>query len=107
MDFNLRDVQRMAAKRFPFDQEHYPELPADKGKADVFAQRHLHLHLSKNLGEIAAAVEPKDHGGSGAPVSPQVIRKLLVNAIRLADVSGVSMQDLQASLDNWAKGLER
>ncbi len=107
MNFSLRDVQRMAAKRFPFDAEHYPEIPKDGDGANHYAQRHLHIHLSKNLGEVAAAIEPKDHGAEGGHVSPQLIRKLLVNVIRLADVSGVSMQEIEASLDNWTKCLER
>ena len=107
MSFTLRDVQRMAAERFPFDDEHYPEIPKDKEGAGHYAQRHILLHLIKSLGEVAAAIEPKDHGAKGSHVSPQVIRKLLVNALRLADVSGASMQEIQASLENWAKGLER
>jgi hypothetical protein len=107
MNITVRDIQRMAAKRFPFDQEHYPDIPKDKEKADLFARKHLLVHMNKNLGEIAAAIEPGDHGQEGPHITPQVLRKLLVNTIRLADMSGVSMQDIQASLDNWSKGLER
>jgi hypothetical protein len=107
MGLTICDVQRVAAKRFPFDDSHYPDMPAGE-KGQFFAQKHLHLHLVKNIGEIAAALEPMDHGReNGSRVSPQVIRKLLVNTLRLADMSGITIESVGASLDNWSKGLER
>lgn len=107
MDLTLYSIQSLAAKRFPFNREHYPDIPDDPGKANHYAQKHLLTHLSKNIGEIAAAIEPKDHGRHDTEVGATIIRKLLVNTIRLADVSGVPLESIQASISNWAEGRER
>lgn len=106
MEYKLEEVRAIAADRFTFDRDHYPNLPEGE-QVRLFAQRHLLLHLNKNIGAIAGVVEPGDHGESQGNVSAPVIGKLIVNALRLADVSGVTMEELQASILNWSEGKER
>ncbi len=106
-DWTIWNISHVAEVRFRFEAENYPEIPQDVEQIKVFAQKHLLLHLSKNLGEIAGAIEPQDHGKIGSPISPQLVRKLLVNSLRLADVSGVSIYDIEKSLTDWSSGTER
>lgn len=106
MDLNLADIQRIAAVRYPFDRANYPALPENKDRARDFARKHVFLHLTKNVGAVARSIESCDHGGKVESISVETIRKLLVNAIQMADVSGISMEDVHASIQKWADGGE-
>src|SRR6185295_4757824 len=104
---DLKQIQQIAARRFPFTKEYYPNIPQDEKRAQAFAQQHLHLHLNKNMGAIATALEPLGHGvGLLGEIEPATIRKIIVNAIRLADMSNISLAEVEASIQNWASGHE-
>ena len=85
-------------KHFVFDEENYPEL---LGKSEnerlAFALRHVAIHCAKTTGKIATVSEAADHGEAiDAAGLKTDCGKMLINTLRLADLVGLSGNDLEA-----------
>lgn len=98
---NLDTLIAFIAKHFPFDENAYPEL-AGKGpeQVKIFALNHLALHFSKTAGKIATVSERVGHG---AAVDVDALRqnttKAFINALRLAELVGLSGEQLIQSVE--------
>ncbi len=98
---SLTTLITFIAHHFPFDEDHYPELIGkDKEQVLAFALRHSALHFAKTAGKIAAVSEAIDHG---AKVDLEELRKnvpkALINTLRLAELVGVSEDDLVQAIE--------
>lgn len=100
----MNEIDRLialVAKYFTFDAKAYPELAGkDEKQTLAFALRHSALHFSKTAGKIAAVSEDIDHGEE---IEIDKIRKntvkALMNTLRLAELVGLSGQDLVQSVE--------
>ena len=96
------------AKRFPFDENHYPELRgASETERLLFAVRHSALHFAKTSGKIAAVSEDVDHGNaldmSDAKTS---VTKALIDILRLAELLGMTEEDITKAIEEKCNGHE-
>lgn len=91
------EVDRIAGA-WPFDVVHYPGLetvpPRDRLAASL---RHILLHLVKDAGRMAAAIEREDHGELvDLELLRRPVRNALVNALRLCQLLGLRPSELLA-----------
>jgi hypothetical protein len=100
----MRDIDTLiafVAAHHQFNGEKYPELlEKDEKQRLIFALRHTALHFSKTAGKIAAVSERVDHGED---IDVDELRintsKALANTLRLAELIGLSGDDLVHSLE--------
>lgn len=94
---SLQPMIDLIARTYPFDGTVYPSL-AQASPSDIraFAVRHSVLHMSKSLGKIAAFAEEEDHGGVGdVALLREATVKMLINTLRLAEVLGMTAEDIE------------
>ena len=108
---DLIDAIRIVSRTWKFTGEEYPDLEntsQDKGFARKFAFRHVVFHLCESSGKLAGIVEDMDHGTAvDVRVIPDRIVKMLINTLRLADLHGMTGEDLAKGLQKWASDKER
>src|SRR5581483_3462828 len=89
---------------WPFDEANYPPLAgATDEQRLTFALAHVMIHQRKALGALATLVDRADHGQplDIREVEP-VVWKMLVNALRLAGLAGLSAERLAELIGDWA-----
>jgi len=90
------------------DPERYPALAGmDDAQRRMFLVKHSLLHVSKTVGKVAAVCEDFDHAGvkgaeSAAALQDGVV-KLFVNALKLAEETGLSAEDLLRRAPEFVK----
>ena len=104
----LQELVTTVVKLWPFDAVVYPDLSkldTPAGRLN-FTLKHLLTHLQGEIGELAKLCERSDHTGC-IEVTPAAVlplaRNLLVDALRLVDLVGLSGQDLVRALESWAQ----
>lgn len=105
MNKDLDTLIAYIAEHFTFDEETYPELRgASEEERLAFAIRHSALHMSKTAGKIAAVSEDVDHGRE---LDMESLRentmKSLINTLRLAELVGMSGNDLVQAIEKKYK----
>jgi hypothetical protein len=99
----LRGLMEYIGSRYIFAPEHYSALAgmsSEQGKA--FAVGHSTFHMCKSIGKIAAECERFDHGGNlDDAVLKEGVIKMLINVLKLAEVMGISPDDLGSSIPNY------
>src|SRR4051812_38441753 len=85
------------AQKYPFSSEKYKRLKPDARPDEIleFGVRHSLLHMTKSLGVIATVLEKTDHSGvlRDSPLR-EVTVKSVINALNLANVLGISAEEL-------------
>jgi hypothetical protein len=101
----LSDVSALVKTNWPFDETRYPQLEgATADQILQFAARHVQMHAAQTVGGLAGECEDADHSGA-APSKPILVmaaRQLLVHAICLANIVGLSPEELERELIGWA-----
>jgi len=103
------DIDRLikfTANNFIFDDKTYPELVnASDEKRLIFAIRHSALHLAKTSGKIATVGEAIDHGKEVDMAQLKIdIPKALITVLRLAEVIGMSGDDIIHAIEEKYNG---
>mgnify|MGYP001558950578 CR=1 FL=1 len=96
MEERINMLIQFVAKHHVFDENKYPELKdATPDEIVRFAIKHSALHFSKAAGKVATVSESVDHGGDiDAEELKKNISKTIVNALRLAEVIGMTGEDI-------------
>jgi len=90
-DMTIDRTSIKVSELWPFNDRNYPQLQTTLPAAI----RHVVLHVTKDAGRMAGAVEPEDHGKTVD--YRQLIRSsrnMLVNALRLCSLLEVKPTDL-------------
>lgn len=98
--------RRNVLERWPFDGLDDPEMEERLvHERRVFALRHILMHQAKALGKLLEAVEPCDHGAQCDEEKLRLtVRNFFINTLRMAEVSGMTADDLVESIRRWAGG---
>jgi hypothetical protein len=103
----LSELLTLVKTNWPFDATNYPQLEgATADQILQFAARHVQMHAAQTVGSLAAECEDADHSGE-APSKPVLVmtaRQLMVHAICLANLVGLSPEELEKELIGWATG---
>lgn len=101
MKGSIDNLIDLIAKNFVFDWDTYPELKGVSEKERLeFTIRHSALHFSKTAGKVAAVSEDADHGGGlDVDVIKENVSKALINTLRLAELVGMSEDDLVKAVE--------
>lgn len=104
MTHDLTGLLELVAAAWPFDETNYPPLEGATDEQRLrFALTHVMTHQQKALGALATVVDRADHG---QPLDLQavepVVWKMLVNALRLAGIVGLSAERLTELIGEWA-----
>ncbi len=98
----IDDWCQRIATLWPFTAATYQGMDVDY---DTNCMRHVALHMAKDAGKAAAAIEPEDHGRpANALLLQRATRNQLVNALRLCNLLGVSPTAL---LNDYAHEVSR
>ena len=107
---SLQNLMDEVVREWPINEDIYPSLKGMKlGSRNLFATEHIQLHLIKTMGNLACALETRDHAG-GATNEFQITRcisKAFTEIIRMAEVNGydekslLTKGDLQDTMDFW------
>lgn len=105
MSGNIDKLIAFIAENFVFDERTYPEL---KGKPEserlAFAINHSALHFAKTAGKIATVAEGMHHGEEQNLAELKVnVPKAIVNALRLAEVIGMTEKDIISAIEGVYK----
>lgn len=102
---NLQIMLEHVRRIFPQDDRNYPGIEGlTTEERRRFMVRHAHLHLSKQTGALAALIERGDHtDGDMRPIDVpramrEIVAKTLINALMLAEVTGVGADEVEAEL---------
>jgi hypothetical protein len=108
MKEEINQLMEIIAKRFPFDENHYPELRgASEKERLLFAVRHSALHFAKISGKIAAVSEDMDHGKDmHTPDAKTYVTKTLIDVLRLAELLGMTEKDIIEAIEKKCGGHE-
>ena len=104
----MNEIERLInfiAEHHKFDAIKYPELNgASPEEILKFAVRHSALHFSKTAGKIAAVSENTDHDGQIDVEEIKInLSKGFINALRLAELVGMSEKELIDSVEKIIK----
>lgn len=89
----IDNAKRRVAEYWPFNRDNYPQLQSTRPAAI----RHVILHFNKDVGRMATAIEPADHGKMvDYTLLRRSTRNALVNALRLCDLLEVEPSQLLA-----------
>lgn len=97
----LSRMMRAIRAKWLWTDENYPGYDAQpEGRArELFRLKHVMLHLVKQIGIVAAAIERVEHHpkepGPSQTSRIETCGKLLVLALQLADLSGVRIEELE------------
>lgn len=98
----LNDILIRVKAGWPWTEANYPGYGAlpDGRARDLFQLKHVLLHLMKQAGAIAAAIEHAEHraadeADAAIRVRVETCGKLLTVALQLADLSGVHPEELE------------
>ena len=101
----MKQIFDKVEQAWRFTPQQYPSLPhVWTDHAKVAYSGHVLLHLMKQAGKLAALFEPMAHNpmpsmeSKRAAVADQVA-KTIVDAVRLAQLAGVSAEDVESSLN--------
>ncbi len=107
---DLVDAIRIVTRSWSFSTEEYQaleNLDLDERAISDFAFRHVVLHLCESSGKLAGFVEDMDHGCAfDVSVIPNRIIKMLINTLRLAELHGMTGEDLAKGIQKWADSKE-
>lgn len=104
-------IYNLVNENWDISQENYiTPIPEDIDLKTSFAAKHIHMHLSEIISdlvianaEIAKTAEGADHygvfEGNRLRQSP---KRMIVNALKLADTLGISPEELTRQLMKWA-----
>jgi hypothetical protein len=99
---NIQEIQDTATERLEFTIKDYPDLPTESSAVRRYQQKHLALHLSKNIGAISAMLEVQDHGQEINPETmAHEIRKILVNSLTIGRLAGATADIIEQSFWDW------
>jgi len=89
----------LIAAGFVFSSETYRLFPNHPFQQMLFAIRHCQDHIAKSFGAVAAVTETADHSGEMSDQAAAGLRlaacKQVVNALKLAEVVGLTPGDLE------------
>lgn len=108
MKGEINQLIKIIAEHFPFGEDHYPELRgANETERLLFAVRHSALHFAKTSGKIAAGSEDTDHGNAlNIPEVKANIVKALIDILRLAELLGMTEEDIVKAIEGKCDGHE-
>ncbi len=103
------ELLNMVAEAWPINAKEYPvlaKMPQTPKTRQGFGVAHANLHIMKSCGAVAALVEGSDHSGFSSDVigggDNNDLRKLAIkqvlNALRLAELTGVTGEDIEIEL---------
>jgi hypothetical protein len=102
---DLSELSVLVKTNKPFDATNYPKLAgADADTILSFAASHIQKHVVQTVGSLAVECEESDHSGK-PPSKPALLiaaRRLMVHAICLANVAGLTPEELEEALVGWA-----
>lgn len=92
----LTSLLESVAAHYVCDAQSYPALAgADAAATQQFVVRHSALHFAKSAGALAGLSESVDHGNAlDLQALRALVPKALVNALKLAEVAGMSATEL-------------
>jgi hypothetical protein len=102
---NLQEAIDFIASKFVFDESGYPLIAKLSPEERIqFSLNHSLQHLTKQLGNIAAHLEDKDHGGEGDPEAlRRSFMKGFVSTLRLAELLGMDANDLLKGIPEYTR----
>lgn len=105
MSGDIDKLIKFITGHFHFDAETYPELEGASDESKLrFAIRHSAIHFAKTAGKVVAVSEKADHGEQIDFDSLKVdIPKSIVNALRLAQLVGMSGEDIIKAIEKQYK----
>ncbi|HKP14125.1 MAG TPA: hypothetical protein VJZ91_18530 [Blastocatellia bacterium] len=101
---DLSGLLELVATSWPFDEANYPPLAGATDEQRLhFALTHVMIHQQKSLGALAALVDRADHGQPlDLSEAEPMVWKMLVNALRLAGLAGLSAARLAELIGTWS-----
>jgi len=102
----LQQLTEHIALVWKFVPERYPDLAGESAEQrESFLIKHLLLHLTKNMGEIAALCEEFDHRQRiNRRQRLQIATiKMFVSVLKLAEESGLSAADLLSQAPGFVR----
>ncbi|MBI4095203.1 MAG: hypothetical protein HY435_03360 [Candidatus Liptonbacteria bacterium] len=105
---NLSELMSLVRDNWLFDEANYPQIrECSDSEQQLFALRHVLMHLAKALGKLSEIVEPLDHKSVPEPPNKAtfepIVRNFLINTLKLADIAGISPEELAESVIKWAR----
>ncbi len=98
-------VYELVVGSWPFEADEYPELKgATREKKFAFGLNHVLKHMMKSVGAIAAQLEDVDHlrvSEVNVGAVRVLARKMIVNAIRLAELVGYEPDAIVRDMQDW------
>ena len=99
---DIRKLMELVAVSWKFGKKNYPRIPVESTEVRTeFALKHIHLHMSFEVGELAKILEAGDHA-SGLFISIEqgrhIARNFILNGLKLAEILGVTHEEIVAEL---------
>ena len=102
----IADIRKIVQKRWFFDQQSYPDMADMRSHeaAGRFARGHILKHMLKSIGRMAAIEEDADHGepvvdiDNTREVMRDLIAKMMMNLMQLADRYGISDKEIEQAI---------
>lgn len=111
----LRELRELVVDKWPFDKTRYPRIgKLNEPEQVLFAVDHILKHFQKELGALAEFSQQLDHSKyPGRYLTPNfarenitpIVRKLLVNTVRLASVVGITDGDIERDFEAWKRSI--
>lgn len=104
----LEELMARIANVWQCDPSRYPELAGmSEEQRRNFLVKHSILHITKTNGKLAALCEDYDHNQKMSVEDEENLRvaatKMFVNAVKLAEESGLTAEELLARAPNYVK----
>ena len=96
----IERIALAARELWRFDPSNYPALNvSDEQSSKEFAIKHVTLHLTKLMGQVAAAIEPMDHGeGLDQNALRLRLSEMIITAIQCADLADISFDAIDGQI---------
>ncbi|HEY4493634.1 MAG TPA: hypothetical protein VJB98_03380 [Candidatus Paceibacterota bacterium] len=101
----FQGIMDIVRESWEFEKEDYPGIAKRRGGTVPEDNQiaHVVLHIAKSLGKTAELFERADHGEPlDEDALKEIAAKQVVNALRLAGLSGMSTADLVRRIHEWA-----
>lgn len=102
----LEELMEYISVQWKFTPKNYPILEKlSKIEREDFALGHIVKHMQKSLGKIASYSEAIDHNDepSAGDFPKGATVKMIVNALRLATILGISADDIIETIREFSK----
>jgi hypothetical protein len=98
---SLNDLTTVIVSNYRFDSQTYPLINEESAEETLqFALKHVILHYSKSIGQLATISEKADHSGTiDVEDVKAIVPKLLINTLRLSALIGLADVDLVSSIE--------